>query len=162
MVPIVLFAAIAGLPILNAIILRVSAVFLFVSIAVGNFLVLYLSDDVILAINAFSKDKNIPMIVQLVLLLLPVFLTLVFLRKSTTRGKFLLHLVPLIGCGLSLAVFTLPILPQDIQNQLFESPSGNIFKNAQDLIVSVTSVLVLILTWHTHKQHGDTHGKKHR
>jgi len=121
-----------------------------------------LSDDVILAINAFSKDKNIPMIVQLVLLLLPVFLTLVFLRKSTTRGKFLLHLVPLIGCGLSLAVFTLPILPQDIQNQLFESPSGNIFKNAQDLIVSVTSVLVLILTWHTHKQHGDTHGKKHR
>ena len=161
MVPIVLFAVIAGLPIFNALIMRVSAIFLFASIAVGNFLVLYLSDDVTLALNAFSKDKNIPMIVQLVLLLMPVIFTLFFLRKSTTRGKLLLHLVPLIGCGLSIAVLTLPILPSEVQGQIFGHPSGDVFKNSQDLIVGITAILVLLLMWHTYKPHEDgKHGKK--
>lgn len=162
MIPIVLFAVIAGLPVLNALIMRVSAVFLFVSIAAGNLLVLYLSDDVVLALNAFSKSKNIPMIVQLVLLFLPVALTLLFVRKSTTRGKYLLHLIPLIGCGLSLAVLALPILPVDLQAQMLGHPSGDVFKNSQDLIISITSVLVLLLMWHTYKPHeGGKHGKKH-
>ncbi len=162
MVPIVLFAVIAGLPVLNALILRVSAIFLFTSIAVGNFLVLYLSDDVTLAINAFSKDKNIPMIVQLVLLLTPVIFTLFFLRKTVTSSKILLHIIPLIGCGLSIAVLTLSILPSGVQGQIFGIPSGEIFKNSQDLIVSVTAVLILMLMWRTYGQHADgKHSKKH-
>lgn len=161
MVPIVLFAVIAGLPILNALLMRVSAVFLFTSIAVGNFLVLYLSDDVVLAINAFSKNKNVPMIVQLVLLLSPVALTLIFLRKTTTRGKFLLHLIPLIGCGLSIAVLTLPILPTDLQAQIFGHPSGDVFKNSQDLIVGITAILVMLLMWREYRPHEGKHSKKH-
>jgi hypothetical protein len=161
MMPLILFAVLAGLPILNAIILRVSAVFLFASVAIGNLLVLYLSDDVVLALNAFSKDKNIPMIVQLVLLLLPVILTLFFLRKSTTRGKFFLHLIPIIGCGLSIAVLALPMLPNEVQGQIFGYPSGDVFKNSQDLIISITGILVLLLMWRTYKHHEGKHGKKH-
>lgn len=161
MVPIVIFAVIAGLPILNAIILRVSAVYLFVAIAAGNLLVLYLSDDVVLALNAFSKDNNIPMAVQLILLLMPVVLTLFFLRKSVTRGQFLLHILPLIGCGLSVAVLTLPILPSEVQGQIFGHPSGDVFKNSQDLIVGITAVLVLMLMWKTHGQADGKHHKKH-
>lgn len=162
MVPIVVFAVIAGLPVLNALILRVSAIFLFTSIAVGNFLVLYLSDDVTLALNAFSKDKNIPMIVHLVLLLTPVVLSLFFLRKTITSSKIILHLIPLIGCGLSIAVLTLPILPNEVQGQIFGLPSGDVFKNSQDLIVSITAVLVLLLMWRTYGQHADgKHAKKH-
>lgn len=162
MVPIVVFAVIAGLPVLNALILRVSAIFLFTSIAVGNFLVLYLSDDVTLALNAFSKDKNIPMIVHLVLLLTPVVLSLFFLRKTITSSKIILHLIPLIGCGLSIAVLTLPILPNEVQGQIFGLPSGDVFKNSQDLIVSITAVLVLLLMWRTYGQHADgNHAKKH-
>lgn len=161
MIPIVLFAVIAGLPVLNALILRVSAIFLFASIAIGNLLVLYLSDDVVLALNAFSKDKNIPMTVQLILLLLPMVLTLFFLRKSMPRTKILLHVLPLIGCGLSVAVLVLPILPSELQGQIFGMPSGDIFKNSQDLIVSVTAVMVLMLMWHTYKPRDDKHHKKH-
>lgn len=147
---------------MNALLLRVSAVFLFASIAVGNFLVLYLSDDVILAINAFSKSKDIPMIVQLILLFLPVALTLYMVRKSTTRGKFLLHLIPLAGCGLSLAVLALPILPADLQAQMLGHPSGDVFKNSQDLIISITAVSILLLMWHEYKPHSDgKHSKKH-
>ncbi len=161
MVPIVLFAVIAGLPILSAIILRVSAVYLFVSIAAGNFLVLYLSDDIVLALNAFSKDKNIPMIVQLTLLLAPILLTLFLLRRSVTRGQFFLHLFPLIGCGLSVAVLTLPLLPNEVQGQIVGHPSGVIFKNSQDLIVGITAVLVLLLMWRAYGHHDGKHGKKH-
>lgn len=159
--PIVLFAVLAGLPVLNALIMRVSAVFLFAGISAGNMLVLYLSDDVTLAINAFFKGKNIPMIVQLTLLLTPIVLTLFFLRKTTTRSKLFLHIVPLIGCGLSVAVLALPLLPSDVQGQIFGMPSGDVFKNSQDLIISLTAILVLMLMWHTYKPHEGKHGKKH-
>jgi hypothetical protein len=160
--PIVLFVVLAGLPVLNAIIFRVSAVFLFTSIAIGNFLVLYLSDDVILALNAFSKDRNIPMIVRLVLLLTPIVLTLFVLRKSLAKSKFIWHLIPLIGCGLSVAVLTLPLLPSDVQGQIFGMPSGDVFKNSQDLIISITAVMVLMLMWRGYNHTSGKHGKKHR
>lgn len=160
MAPLVLFAVIAGLPVLNAIVLRVSAIFLFISIAVGNFLVLYLGDDAILAVNAFTKDKNVPMVVQLTLLFLPVVLTLITLRKSLAKSKLLLHIVPLIGCGLSLAVLAVPLLPSDLRAQIFALPLGDIFKNSQDLIISVTAVIVLLLTWRSYRHNDDKHGKK--
>lgn len=158
--PAALFAVLAGLPVLNAILLRVSAIFLFASIAIGNLLVTYLGDDAILAVNAFSKDKNVPMIVQLTLLLLPVFLTLIVLRKSLAKSKFLLHLLPLIGCGLSLAVLAVPLLPADVQSQLFGFPSGDIFRNSQDLIVSITAVMILLLMWRGYRHDSAGHGKK--
>lgn len=161
MTPIILFAVLAGLPVLNALLMRVSAVFLFASIAVGNFLVLYLSDDVVLAVNAFTKGKNIPMIVQLSLLLAPIILTLYFLRKSMPKSKFLLHVVPIIGCGLSVAVLAVPLLPSEVQGQVFGIPSGDVFKNSQDLIVSVTAIMVLMLTWQSYRPHEGKRGKKH-
>lgn len=159
--PIVLFVVLAGLPVLNAILFRVSAIFLFTSIAVGNFLVLYLSDDVILALNAFSKDKNIPMTVRLALLLVPVIMTLFILRKSLTKSKIIWHLVPLIGCGLSIAVLALPMLPSEVQGQIFGMPSGDVFKNSQDLIISVTGIMVLMLMWRGYRHKEGKHSKKH-
>jgi len=160
MMPIVLFAVIAGLPVLVALLLRVSAIFLFTSIAVGNLLVLYLSDDAILAVNAFNKSPQVPMVVQLTLLFLPVLCTLVVLRKSLAKSKFFLHFIPLIGCGLSLAVIALPVLPGDLRAQIFSMPFGSIFKNSQDLIVSITAVMVLLLMWRGYRQKDDKHGKK--
>lgn len=159
--PIVLFAVLAGLPVINAVIFRVSAIFLFTSIAVGNFLVLYLSDDVILALNVFSKDKNIPMIARLTLLLLPVILTLFVLRKSLAKSKLLLHILPIIGCGLSVAVLAVPMLPSEVQGQLFGLPSADVFKNSQDLIISITAIMVLILMWRGYRHTEGKHGKKH-
>jgi hypothetical protein len=94
-------------------------------------------------------------------LLLPVILTLFFLRKSTTRGKFFLHLIPIIGCGLSIAVLALPMLPNEVQGQIFGYPSGDVFKNSQDLIISITGIVVLLLMWSTYKHHEGKHGKKH-
>lgn len=161
MQPVILFAVLAGLPVFNALIMRVSAIFLFTSIAVGNFLVLYLSDDAALAANAFTKSQYVPMVTQLTLLLLPIILTLFVLRKSLPKSKLLLHIIPLIGCGLSIAVLALPLLPSEVQGQIFGMPSGDVFKNSQDLIVSITAIMVLMLMWRTHGHHDGKHHKKH-
>ncbi|MBA3758467.1 hypothetical protein H0X10_02450 [Candidatus Saccharibacteria bacterium] len=160
MTPIILFAVLAGLPILNALFMRVSAVFLFASIAIGNFLVIYLSDDVTLALNAFTKGQYVPMITQLTLLLSPVVLTLFFLRKSLPKSKVFLHILPLVGCGLSVAVLALPLLPSAVQSQIFGLPSADVFQNSQDLIVSVTAIMVLALMWQTYRPVEGKHGKK--
>jgi len=160
MLPIIIFGLLAGLPVLVAVLFRVSAVLLFTSIAVGNFLVLYLSDDVVLAVNAFTKDKNVTMAVQFALLLAPVVLALLLLRKTVTKGKLILHVVALVGCGLSIAVMALPIFASDVQAQIFKMPLGDIFKNSQDLIVGITAIVVLLLMLSTYR-HKEGKGKKH-
>lgn len=162
MAPVILFAVLAGLPVLNAVLLRVNAIVLFTSIAIGNFLLLYLSDDVILAVNAFTKAPNVTMIVQLTLLLLPVVLAFIFMRKTIGRGAFLLHVVPIIGCGLSLALLALPIFSGEVQAQVFGLEYGNILKNSQDLVLSITAIMVLLLMFHSNRGHDDKHKKKHR
>lgn len=161
MAPVILFAVLAGLPVLNAVLFRINAIVLFTSIAIGNFLLLYLSDDVILAVNAFTKSPNVSLVVQLVLLLAPVVLAFVFMRKTIGRGAFLLHLVPIIGCGLSVALLALPIFSNEIQSQIFGMEYGSVLKNSQDLVLSITAIMVLLLMFHSNRGHDDKHKKKH-
>jgi hypothetical protein len=161
MQPYVLLVLLAGLPILLALLLRVSAIFLFLSVAVGNLLVLFLSDDTTVAVDAFSKGSQTPMIVRLTLLLLPVVFTLFVLRKSLASSKFLLHFLPIIGTGLTLLVLALPILPSEAQAQIFAVPFGGIFKQSQDLIVAITGVLVLLLAFRGYRHKDDKRRGKH-
>jgi hypothetical protein len=153
MAPYVIVAAIAGLPVLLALVFRVSAVFLFLSIAVGNLLVLYLGTEAGLVSGLVSNDSIAPMVAQLVLLLLPVLLTLLFLRKSLPKHKLLLHLLPLFACGMMLMAVALPLLPGGIRAEILTSSVGPYFNNTQNLIVGTSALLVLLLTWVTHRSH---------
>lgn len=158
--PLALLGVLIGLPLLNALLFRVNAIFLFVSIAVGNLLVQFLGDDVILAVNAFSRSQNVPMIVNLSLQLAPVVMTLFILRKSVPPTKMLLHLLPLVGCCLMIAVLALPLLPLATQEQIFALPLGDVFKQSQDLVVAITAVMILALTWRSYRPHDGKHGKR--
>jgi hypothetical protein len=57
-------------------------------------------------------------------------------------------------------VLAIPILPSEVQGQLFGMPSGDVFKNSQDLIVSITAIMVLMLMWRGYKHSDGKHGKK--
>ena len=161
MTPLILVAAMAGLPFLLALLLRVSAVYLFLSLLIGDVLVRYLSDDVTLAISTFSHNFHSDFAVQLGLLATPVVLTLLFLRRSLPGSKLLLHIVPLAATAAAFVVLVLPLLPGGVQHNIVVTPWGNVLKNAQDLILSVTGILVLLLAWLTGR-HKNGHGKHHK
>jgi hypothetical protein len=161
MTPLILVAAMAGLPFLLALILRVSAVYLFLSLLIGDILVRYLSDDVTLAISTFQRNFHSDFAVQLGLLAAPIILTLFFLRRSVPKSKLLLHIVPLAVTSAAMVVLALPLLPGGVQHNIVTTPWGNVIKNSQDLILSIAGITVLLLAWLTGR-HKEGHGKHHK
>jgi hypothetical protein len=146
MVPLIILAALVVLPVLLALIFRVHAVFVFLSICVGYFLQLAISDDVDLALATIIRGSNTVVIARLVLLLLPVALTLFMLRKS--RGKSLVfQLAPLVLSGLFLASLALPLLSPDLEQSVYDLQYGKGIKQSTDLIMAAAVVGNLVLAW---------------
>src|SRR5579871_264794 len=106
-----LLAAIIATPIILALLLKVNAAVLFMSLCVGDVLVRYTSSDVasFLFIRA-PKGGNLSLsTVELGLLLLPAVLTMVFMIHSIKGHRVLLNLLPAIGVGLLTAILVEPI-----------------------------------------------------
>src|SRR5574338_1017179 len=99
-----LLAIIAGVPTLLALLLRVHSVYFFLSVAAGSLLVNHLGDDTGLALSMAFRGQNTMLIASVGILLVPVLLTLLFLRGSTPKRKSLLHILPLVMTGLTLGV----------------------------------------------------------
>lgn len=157
MIPLIVIGAIVFLPVLLALILRVNAVFVFLSIAAGYFLQYALSDDVDLVIATIVQGSNAIVAAQLILLCAPVFVTLLLLRR--TQGKSLVfQLVPLVFSGMLLAALALPLLPTDMAQQVYDTAYGNGIKQSQDLVIAAAAVSNLSLAYVVFK-HKDRHGK---
>ena len=110
MIPLIVLALVVGMPVLLALVFRVNAIFVFLSICAGYFLQFALSDDVDLAFATVVRGSDSIVVARLVLLVLPLLLTLLLVRKS--QGKSLIfQFVPLIFSGLFLAIIALPLLP---------------------------------------------------
>jgi len=162
MTPLISVIIIAAIPIVLAIVLRVNAVFLFLSLMVGELMVTYLSNDAVTVAGSFSKGAQQDKLVPIILLWLPIALTLLFLRKSLPTSKLPLHIVPIIATGLAGAVLTLNLLSSSFQNGVYASQYGSTFKQIQDFIVVGAGILILLLVWATYRRpHHSEHGKHH-
>lgn len=159
MIPLIIIGSIVALPILLALILRVNALYVYLSICIGYFLQSTLSDDVDLALATIIRGSDSMIIARLTLLALPVLITFFILRK--TQGKsFIFQFVPLILSGLFLAVLALPLLPTALEQDIYASQFGEGIRRSQDLIVATASVSNLALAFILFK-HKPPHGKHH-
>ena len=155
-------AAVVALPVLLGILFRVSAVYIFVSIAVGELLVRFVGDDAGLVAAGFIKGQNGPTVALVAVILIHLILTIIFMKGSVARSKLLLEIVPLVALGSMLLVFVLALLPSSIQQQIFATKPGGILKNSQDLIVAGTGIVILVCMWLTSRPHKAHHGKHHK
>lgn len=159
MIPLVIIGGIVVVPILLALILRVNALYVYFSICVGYFLQSTLSDDIDLVLATIIKGSDSMVIARLVLLAVPIIVTLYVLRK--TQGKsFIFQVIPLILSGLFLAVLALPLLPTNVEQDIYGSQFGEGIRRSQDLIVAAASVSNLALAFMLFK-HKKPHGKHH-
>ena len=123
--------------------LRVPATVLFLSILVGKLFAEELSLDAYDVISGIFPGLTTTA-VQAGLLVLPVILTIVFLKGSTSRSMTLFNGVPLLFCLVTLGLFINPYF--DVVSQLDEQPRIILTDN-QSYIVAVSGLVILLSSW---------------
>ena len=159
MIPLIVIAAFVVLPVLFALVFRVHALFVFTSIGAGYFLQFALSDDVDLALATVLQGSNAIVFARVTLLLLPLIATLLLLRKTAGKGA-LLQMLPLAFSGLLLAAVALPLLPVDLEQQVYATEFGAGIRSSTDLVIAAAVASNMIMTWTLFKSKHE-HSKKH-
>lgn len=129
---------------------RVPAMALFFSLLVGQILSTEVSGEVYSMIaSALSVDFSQ---VQLGLLLIPVLLTVLFLRHKVPSSKFLIEAIPMIFVVAALAIFAYPHVHQ-IQDVLEETTDHKV-ESYKNVIITIASLSSLFSAWFSYPQGG--------
>lgn len=159
MIPLIVFGAIIGAPVLLALVMRVNAVFIFMSIAAGYLLQLSLSDSVDLLVATFIPGSNSLVIARAVLFGLPVLLTLILLRKTVGRS-LIFQLIPLLLSGMMLGVLLLPLLTPGFSQSVYNAQYGSNIRQSGDLVTAIAVASNITLAFMLFKGVGG-HKKHH-
>ncbi|HSW85346.1 MAG TPA: hypothetical protein VLF79_01880 [Candidatus Saccharimonadales bacterium] len=163
--PVITLAAIALIPVVAILILRINAALVFLSLCLGAVLVQFVANDA----NVFLAQHSIKVpqladsggnnFVKIVLLLLPVLLTAIFMIRTVNgKGKMALNLLPAAGVGLLGALLVVPLLPAGLSHNIIDSTLWHQARSAQDLIVAASAIVCLLVLW---LQRPKTGGSKH-
>jgi hypothetical protein len=128
----------------------------------GGFAVITLSGSDIE--HLFGKTKITSLTsndVDLILLLAPLLLTLLFTARSASAGKLrLAHVLPALCAGALLAIIAGPMLSGVVNNDVSQLGTWKNLQNAQSWIVGAGLLLSLMLIWaggfsssKSHKKH---------
>jgi hypothetical protein len=158
MFPLIVFGAIVAAPVLLALIMRVNAVFIFLSICAGYLLQMALSDSVDLLVATFLRGSNSLVIARVALFVLPILLTLFLLRKTMGRS-LIFQITPLIFSGMMLGVLLLPLLTPGFSQSVYNSQYGGSIRSSSDLITAIAVASNMILAYMLFK--GQPKHKKH-
>lgn len=166
MTPLVLFAILVLAPVAVAVLFRVNAAVLFMSLCVGAVLVQYVAGDT----NAFiatvgGRSHSISeSTIRLALLLAPPLLTAVFMFHSIHGHlRRLLNILPAIGTGLLTALLIRPLLSPAFQRTLESSVYWHQLVRAQTLVVITGAIFSLVFLWiqrHGNKERGSRYHSK--
>ncbi len=162
MIGYIILGTVLGLPLLLGLIFRVSTAFLFFSLLAGELLARTFADDAELVLSSVPRGDLAAPYAELAILLLPLLLTALLLRRTLSKSKLLLQLLPFLLTGVVLAAFALPILPQAAKAQVASVDIGRQLLDNSSVIVGVMVFLQLIALWLGNRPKKDQeHGKKH-
>lgn len=158
MFPLIVFAVIIGAPVLLALIMRVNAVFVFMSITAGYLLQMSLSDSVDLLVATFIRGSNSLVIGRVALFALPILLALILLRRTVGRSV-IFQFIPLLFSGMMFGVLLLPLLTPGFSQSVYNTQYGGSIRQSADLVTAITVASNMILAFmlfksaHGHKKH---------
>lgn len=122
---------------------RVPATVLFLSILIGKLFAEELSLDAHDVVSGIFPGLS-TMYVQAGLLILPVILTIIFLRGSVPKSRILINAVPLLFCLVTLALFINPYF--DVVSKLDEQ-QRIILTDNQNYVVAIAGLVTLLSAW---------------
>lgn len=156
----IILALIVGVPILLALLFRVSAPLVLLSLAGGVLLQQAMSDSAILAVSGFVGDQA-EVVANLGLVWAPLLMTFFFGRKTYPHGSVGLQIIPLATASIAGAVFAIPFMTEGTRVAITDGFFGDVLRQIEDLIVLVAVLLNLMLAWRIFKHKTDTgKGKK--
>ncbi|HUD10364.1 MAG TPA: hypothetical protein VMR28_01685 [Candidatus Saccharimonadales bacterium] len=163
MTPILYLALTVLVPIIVAVILRVNAAVLFMSLCVGEVLVLFVAGNADSFASAVSPTGNVGIsTMRIGLLLLPPALTIIFMLHSINGStKVAMNVIPAIGAGLLLALLLEPLLAPGIRAGIQHSALWHQFSSAQSLVVGLGALFSLMFLWLGRHSNGRGHHGHH-
>jgi len=160
-----LLVALTVLPMLAILFLRVNGAIAFMSLCLGSVLAAYTGSDVTDIATSFTAQGtlNIHEWVQLVLLVLPFLLTILFTRKSVSGPKRVTNVLPAVASGMLFALLVVPLLPANIQRQIHELWLWDQLSFLQTSVILGGALFSLLFLLLTHRYKGEEeHKKKHK
>lgn len=160
----VVLAAIALVPVLAIILLRVNGAIAFMSLCLGSVLVTYTASDVdSVASSLLDKGAlSINQWTQLTLLIMPLLLSILFTRGSVKGVKSIINILPAAATGLLCAILVVPLLSANLQRGVQSLSFWRQLSNAQTAVIlggALFSLMFLLFT-HRKRKGGDEEGKK--
>lgn len=159
MSPLILLGLLAGLPLLLFVILRVKPLYLFVSIMTGFVWVEYLGEPADLTLRSISNVPNPAEVARIGLLLIPLLITLLLMRKSLSTSALPFQFFLLVANSLLLATLVINELPAGVRTDIHNTPEGNIVRQANDVLIAGVAGLHVLVMWIMRPRHHDAHGK---
>ena len=170
MSPAVILGLIIAAPVLFLLIFRINAALVFLSLCLGDVLVQFVAGDAKSFFNLLSSQRVTAtpphasaQLVQLMLLLVPVVLTMIFMIRTVNGyGRLALNVLPSVGVGLLGALLIVPLLSPGLSHNIVGSSLWDQVTKAQDLIVGMSALVCLLVLWLQRPKTGEgKHGKKH-
>jgi len=163
MTHLVIFAALATVPLLAIVLLRVNGAIAFMSLCLGSVLVTYTSSDVDSVVSGLEGKHaaHLEPWVQVALFVLPLLLSLLFTRGSVKGSKSLLNVLPAAATGLLCALLIVPLLPLALRQEIHQQAVWRQLNDAQTAIILGGAVFSLMFLLFTHRRKkSDEEGKK--
>lgn len=160
--PLIVLGLFAIVPVVLMIVLRVNASVAFLALAAGELLAEFLAPDVLDMVQTLFKntDPSVYSTLRVVLLLLPMALTLLFLRRSISSSKFLFNLIPTLLTGAVVALLAIPLLPDGLKNNIYGTDMWSQLIQYQGAIIGAAVLTSMLMLWTTMRPPKDKHKKK--
>jgi hypothetical protein len=156
------------IPLVVLTVFKINAALVFMSACVGDVLVQFVSPDAkqFLALFQAHVPKGVDTgdnFVKILLLLLPVVLTSIFMIKTIHGNtKLLLNLLPAVGVSLLIGLLIVPLLPGSLSSNALNTQLWRQIKDAEDLIVGLSSLTCLLVLWSQRPKTGHKKDKHHK
>jgi hypothetical protein len=144
------------LPLLLGLIFRVSTSHVFFSLMAGELLGRYFGHDIEKFAHGFMKNVDLTGYGEIFLMAAPMVLTAFFLKNTISKGRLVLHVIPLLITGVIFAAFVGPLLQENLKQGIEAVPAGEKFLHLHRIIIGGMVGLQLLSLWFlTRKEKGE-------
>jgi hypothetical protein len=158
---IALLLAIA-IPVVLILLLRSNGAIVFLSLCAGALLVRFVGNEASLVGSAVGNNSStVSQYFQLSLLLLPVVLSTIFMRKTMTGPKMLFNIPAALAVGAVGVLLAVPLLPAGPQATITGLNGWTLLQRSKEIVVIAGVVASLVVLWITTPRNQEAH-KKHK
>jgi hypothetical protein len=164
MTPTGLAIAIVAAPLIILSVLRINAAMVFLSLCLGEVLVLFVSKDATSTVGILNSTGHANAgLVSLGLLIVPAILT-AFCMIGTIKGslKLIFNALPAISCGALLLLLAVPLFAPGLQASMRSTVVWEQVQGLQTIVVGASALVSLIFLWFLRPKHKHEEGKKHK